>query len=299
MTARKHTPSSAGMPEFKRLRAEFLKRIAQSLLSLRPDSGVPNFADAGTKRSVAVATKLVEILGFQLRQEAIDVQTVGTKFAAEVCEYLKAAFSLLAHVRPGSWHFSTTQANVGIGAFDQYEHLPAIQTLLGQQRDLQSALGSNYLIRPDITVAREPLTDAQLNTRQQLVDADETVARRSPLRAANREQTLPTLHACISCKWTMRTDRAQNARTEALNLIRNRKGHVPHISLVTFEPTPNIIASMALGTGDLDCVYHPTLPELIEAVREAGSEDAQEMLEILVAGRRLRDLSDLPLDLAL
>lgn len=35
---------------------------------------------------------------------------------------------------------------------------------------------------------------------------------------------VPYDHASISAKFTMRSDRAQNSRTEALNLIRNRKG---------------------------------------------------------------------------
>ena len=107
----------------------------------------------------------------------------------------------------------------------------------------------------------------------------------------------PILHANISAKFTMRSDRAQNSRTEALNLIRNRKGHLPHIVVVTAEPLPNRIASLALGTGDIDCMYHFALPELQQAVEAVGSDDAKEMLETLVQGKRLKDLSDLPLDL--
>lgn len=68
--------------------------------------------------------------------------------------------------------------------------------------------------------------------------------------------------------------------------------------MVTAEPLPSRIASIALGTGDLDCVYHFALYELIAAVKEAELEDAGEMLRILVEGKRLRDISDLPLDLA-
>ena len=55
---------------------------------------------------------------------------------------------------------------------------------------------------------------------------------------------------------------------------------------------------MALGTGDIDCVYHFALPELIDAVEACGNEVAQETLDTLVLGRRLKDVSDLPLDLA-
>ena len=106
------------------------------------------------------------------------------------------------------------------------------------------------------------------------------------------------LHASISAKFTMRSDRAQNSRTEALNLIRNRKGHLPHIAVVTAEPMPNRLASLALGTGDIDCMYHFALYELMRAVHEVGTEDAVETIETLVQGKRLKDISDLPLDLA-
>lgn len=108
---------------------------------------------------------------------------------------------------------------------------------------------------------------------------------------------LPILHASISAKWTMRSDRAQNSRTEALGLIRNRKGHLPHIVVITCEPLPSRLASLSLGTGDIDCLYHVALYELLSAVRQVGAEDSIEMLDILISGKRLKDISDLPLDL--
>ena len=125
---------------------------------------------------------------------------------------------------------------------------------------------------------------------------DGDVSKMADIRKANGGK--PLLHASVSAKYTMRSDRAQNSRTEALNLIRNRKGHLPHIVVVTAEPMPNRLASLALGTGDIDCVYHFALYELIRAVKEVGSEDAAETLETLVQGKRLKDISDLPLDLA-
>jgi hypothetical protein len=89
-----------------------------------------------------------------------------------------------------------------------------------------------------------------------------------------------------------------NARAEALNLVRNRKGHLPHVVVVTGEPLPSRLASLALGTGDIDCVYHFALLELMKTVEDAGFSDAQDMLAIMVNGKRLKDISDLPLDLA-
>ncbi|EMU6176122.1 restriction endonuclease, partial [Escherichia coli] len=115
-----------------------------------------------------------------------------------------------------------------------------------------AALGSDYTISPDIIVEREPECDQVINSPELLVD--DSVTRMSALRSSNGGK--PILHASISCKWTIRSDRAQNARSEALNLIRNRKGNLPHVMVVTAEPTPSRLASIALGTGDIDCVYH-------------------------------------------
>jgi hypothetical protein len=80
--------------------------------------------------------------------------------------------------------------------------------------------------------------------------------------------------------------------------MRNRKGHLPHIVVVTSEPLPSRLASIALGTGDIDMIYHFALPELIESVHEIDSPDSLEMMRIMLEGKRLRDISDLPLDLA-
>ena len=158
-------------------------------------------------------------------------------------------------------------------------------------------LGNDYMVAPDVVVYRGLYDDAEINRGATFID--DSVCQMADLRKSNGGK--PVLHASISAKWTMRSDRAQNSRTEALNLIRNRKGHLPHIVVVTGEPLPSRLASLALGTGDLDCVYHFALYELLEAVREYGScgrEDIVETVEKLVEGKRLKDISDLPLDLS-
>ena len=96
----------------------------------------------------------------------------------------------------------------------------------------------------------------------------------------------------------MRSDRAQNARSEALNLIRSRRGRTPHIVVLTAEPLPSRLASLALGTGDIDCVYHIALPELRAAAAALSKPKASQLLELMIDQRRLKDISDLPLDLA-
>ncbi|WP_234473230.1 NgoMIV family type II restriction endonuclease [Erwinia sp. S63] len=126
---------------------------------------------------------------------------------------------------------------------------------------------------------------------------DDSVTLMSGFRESSGGRLL--MHASISCKWTIRSDRAQNAHSEAFNLMRNRKGTLPHIMVVTAEPTPSRLASIALGTGDTDCVYHFALYELQAAVKLLGLTDAADMLAVMVKGKRLKDISDLPLDLAI
>lgn len=80
--------------------------------------------------------------------------------------------------------------------------------------------------------------------------------------------------------------------------IRNRKGRTPHIVIVTAECLPSRLASLALGTGDIDCLYHIALPELIESLDKLDFSDAKDMLDTMICGKRIRDITDLPLDLA-
>ena len=173
--------------------------------------------------------------------------------------------------------------------------------VLDKHPDVKAALGGDYLVSPDIIIARRPITEKEINKEKKLLDIkDKNVAALTPIIKSNQgEDSTPILHASISCKWTMRSDRAQNTRTEALNLIRNRKGHSPHIVAVTIEPLPTRIASIAMGTGDIDCTYHSALYELVEAADESGLEDQADMLRMLIDGKRLRDISDLPFDLAI
>jgi hypothetical protein len=45
-------------------------------------------------------------------------------------------------------------------------------------------------------------------------------------------------------------------------------------------------------------VYHFPLHELQETVKALGMDDAGDLLAVMVNGNRLKDISDLPLDLA-
>ena len=84
------------------------------------------------------------------------------------------------------------------------------------------------------------------------------------------------------------------------NMWRRGGGNaLPHVAVVTAEPLPTRLATLALGTGDIDCTYHFALPELQAALRAQENSDQLDMLNGLVSGQRLRDISDLPFDLAI
>lgn len=281
---------------WRTLRDDFHRALCRDVLRWHAD-GSPNNADKSNRLSRALARGLWQAVQQRVacpfRTEALPPQRVGKYFEQVVHDYLSRAFDALEHLRPGPWRF---YLNHRIEEFVQYRHLADLTRALKTHPALRAALG-DYIIAPDILVAREPWPDAAINrqARPPLV-AGREIAGLTPLRRVNN--TTPILHASISCKWTIRSDRSQNVRTEGLNLIRNRKGHTPHIVVITAEPAPSRLASLAMGTGDLDAVYHIALSELRAAAQRLGDETAEELLTTMVEGQRLRDISDLPFDLA-
>lgn len=293
-------------PTLDILRSNYHRRILQSLLGLRKKrekkkgKSYYSNADSGNAGSMAIAKRIADKLAAKTGQQPCQAppkeQTAGSVFANLTKEFLDEAFTHLHHLRPGKWVFSTSQEKGGITKHFQYEHLADLQRVLEKHPELKATLGGDYLVVPDITISRQPVEDGEINRAERFVSDDKQLAKYTPLRHTVNPKSI--LHASISCKWTIRSDRSQNTRTEALNLIRNRKGKVPIVVAVVFEPLPTRIASIALGTGDLDCVYHGALHELHEAIEEIGSADQKDMLDTLVQGRRLRDISDLPFDIA-
>lgn len=281
------------------LRKEYHRDLIQQVIRFGEKKGVifPNFADGDSKASVCFAKGIVKRIGCNTENtENISGQTTGDLFESITRLFLEKSFNLLQHIRPGSWLYHMQSP---ISNYDQYEHLAYLDEIIKKDKTLASTLRGDYIIKPDIILSRLPLLDNEINVHKKVIVGNE-IATLNPLRKENNnEQSKQILMASISCKWTIRSDRSQNTRTEALNLIRNRKGNLPHIMAVTAEPLPTRIAAIALGTGDLDCTYHFALNELIESVKESENEDQLDMLNMMVDGRRLRDISDLPFDLAI
>lgn len=302
-------------------RVEFLKKLLEDeLLVLAKASKktlddfkgqfpyIASNADIGNKFSIRVANGLAEKISVvtETPLKRIDAkkggQSVGNLFEAACARFVKNTFLRLGHIRPGHWNVFHIpgNSNLRLGRYEQYSHLSELDRLSSKHKELKSFLGEGYTVSPDVVIDRVPEPDSTLNSEFLLVDEDS--CDRAALREKNNMvdgEPTPLLHSSISCKFTMRSDRAQNTRTEALNLLRCRKGRAPHIVSVTAEPTPSRISSLALGTGDIDCVYHIALYELREVIEEMEDQDeALAMLDTMIEGKRLRDISDLPLDLA-
>ena len=267
--------------------------LEKGVLTIDKD-GVPSNADKSSKLSITIANGIAQALMAETAEKAVG-QTAGAKFELVNMEFLEATFPKLQNLRPGNWHIIKlgNRNSIKTSSFVQYEHLEYLSELTEKDAKLAASMGNDYMVAPDVVIYQDAIEDSEIN--KKLLVVDSTTSKMAYIR--KETGGLPILHASISAKWTMRSDRAQNSRTEALGLIRNRKGHLPHIVVVTGEPMPGRLASLALGTGDIDCMYHFALYELIDAVEKSGAEDSKELLDVLIKGKRLKDISDLPLDL--
>lgn len=270
--------------------------LASGVLAVN-EKGIASNADSSQRSSIAYARHIATSLLVETVGERLAGQTSGGEFETATAAFVRATFLRLGMLRPGDWSVVKVAGRRSIeyiAAYEQYAHLFDLDAAIKQNPELRAVLGNAYVIAPDVVVVRQPVDDDLINRDEHYVD--DSVASLTSMRRVNQERGI--LHAVISCKWTLRSDRAQNARSESLNLIRNRKGRLPHIAVVTAEPSPSRLASLALGTGDIDCLYHFALPELIEAVHAEDNDEAASLLDVMVSGKRLKDISDLPLDLA-
>lgn len=222
----------------------------------------PNIADKDSPASHAIAASMFEALGVE-RMSTEKGQTLGSRFERAVSEFVAAGLAgadrrFVVGSRP-------------ITEFTQYRHLARISELLDEsdpEGTLRSEIGTDYLIKPDVTVG---------------IESGEGSA---------------FLHAAISCKWSIRSDRVQNIRHEGVILGRHRRGRQPHVVTVTCEPLPTRLAAIARGTGEVDCVYHATFDELVAALAIGSSmvnlSKERDTFQELAEQDRLRPLDALP-----
>jgi hypothetical protein len=242
--------------------------FATELLAINAHTGCPNCSDKDSSASVAIAVAILEQMGISARLSHTG-QSAGAELEKKVADHLANALPAISPGRP--WLVFGSEGKKQISEFAQYEHLSRLKSVMEADKTglLRVEIGADYLISPDVTVGLQS------------------------------ESGVPFLHAAISCKWTIRSDRVQNIRHEGTILTRHRRGRQPHVVAVTAEPLPSRLAAIARGTGEVDAVYHIALPELEKAVAELENEEQWECLGELLDQGRLRDFNDLASTLAL
>jgi NgoMIV restriction enzyme len=236
--------------------------FARELLGWKPSSKnklgwalVPNFADVDNAESMRIGAGMLDVLGVARGVASAVPKDPGGPLELEVRDHL-AGYLPRAHA-DRAW---LVARGAIITQFDQYAHLSKVAELVRANPELRITVGMDYLIKPDVTVALGEVTTAS---------------------------GLPPLHAAISCKWTIRSDRVQNIRHECLQMIRHRRGRQPHLVTVTAEPLPSRLASIARGTGEVDAVYHVAFDAVNASVTENANAEQQDAWREVVGQRRL------------
>lgn len=229
----------------------------------------PNLADLGSTGSLRIAGAVYEALEIDWETDTTlaDDESSGAALERDVEADMKNALPDLDKDR--GWHVSRS----GIAAdYAQFQHLSELQRLFKENPALRSTLASDYHVKTDVCVGVQHPLDSE-----------------AP----------PFLHAAISCKWTIRSDRVQNVRYEFATLVRTRRGRLPHLVLVTAEPLPSRLISIARGTGEVDAVYHLLFDELTAVIPDAAAKAQRADWEELVGQQRLLPYAQLAENLTL
>jgi hypothetical protein len=249
--------------------------FAAQLLGWKPARGgfMPNTADTASVASMALAEGILDELGVE-HGAASGIKNLQSGRPLELAVAKHLADHLPEFDTSRNWIIDV--ANHPITAYLQYTHLKKVDELVRESAELRTTLGTDYIIRPDVVVAIPP---------------------RHPGEP-------PFMHAAISCKWTIRSDRVQNIRHENNQMIRHRRERLPHLITVTAEPLPSRLAAIARGTGEVDAVYHIAFRALNATVDRLAADHrlSQEQIDAWheVTGQgRVRPYSDLAQTLAL
>lgn len=275
-------------------RSKYHEYIVSSGVLSTDLNGVTSNADTSSRLSMDIAGRLAAALGAGTRSKLIG-QRAGADFEKANMMFLEATFPKLQNLRPGSWHIVKlgNKSSMKTSSFAQYGHLEHLSELTAADTLLRASLGNDYMISPDVVIYRDPVPDDIINSSRPIVD--DTISLMSDLRT--RKESMPILHASISAKWTMRSDRAEQPHRGS-RIDTEQKGASPPHSGCYGRTCTRPSGLPRSWPGDIDCMYHFALYELAEAVRDSGYEDSIEMLNMLITGKRIKDISDLPLDLA-
>jgi len=242
---------------------------------------------------------------------------IGRHFERAIERFLDRSFKgiVAPELRPGDYVITSGGcASRVLPDFEQYAYLAAPRTeadailatleghadesLIGEVRASLERMtrrqDDSYEVAPDIVIYREPPAGKGIGVR-----TSTGMAWRACNPFAPREGARPYLVAVVSAKLTLRSDRGQSSRAEGNYLAQHRRGPMCRCVLVTAEPKPSRLLSVA-GGAEIDHIYHVALRELCEAVENTvgtASEEYENLAHMIETGR-LKDIADLPFDLA-
>ena len=181
------------MASLAALRKSYHAKLGQQVVrfSTRTGTGVvyPNFADCGGRSSALIANGIAEALGIPRQtSRPIPAQRAGALFENLTCEFIEHTVTAISHMRPGNWKYLTSQTQ--ISRFAQYRHLKALDDLIRDDRGLSISLGHDYLVIPDIVVARSTVSHEDVNGQSMVLDRP-GLATLAPFLESNRSPALP------------------------------------------------------------------------------------------------------------
>jgi hypothetical protein len=292
-----------------------------ALCGHRPDTGKPNISDGSNAQSVLIAERFFDRAG--VASDAVAPKDAGR----DLSKFVRTA---LQEARPDLAVDSERHPK----QFVQYAHLAGAERALEgkgpQAGQVLKELGRR-LSAVDVASAVSPSVHAELlelvgqatvlaerrsvevNTvlmqtaRHSLLGLDVVVARPAPPTAVDDHDITEELLLGVSCKWTLRTDRGQDAVAQGDRLASHRRGPMPRYGVVTMECRPYYLTIVAEGSSGVDAVYHPALPQVFDALQSVlddppswqnpksrrAIESYIETLRRLVSNRRVRPFEDL------
>ncbi|WP_130797062.1 NgoMIV family type II restriction endonuclease [Streptomyces otsuchiensis] len=220
---------------------------------------IPNCADRDNDQSIKISVAILS--HFNIPANQTGPSNAGISLEHHVREGLAKHLNTIAPATP--W---LVERGRKIEDFRQYHHLKTVDELVKKSPALRIAIGVDYRVKPDVTVAIPSQTPTEPYF----------------------------LHAAISCKWTIRSDRVQNVRHEFNQMTRQRRGRQPHLVAVTAEPLPSRLVAIARGTGEVDAVYHVAFEAMKSAVESEGNNDQKNAWSECVEQGRVLPYEELP-----
>lgn len=258
------------------------KKATERCLRLFGHARGPNLADLSATSSAAIAGEVYRLAGVTMDRHTktnLNSAETGTSSGSALEHALEKDLLTGLEGTDDSRGWSVTRSG-SVSQFAQYAHLAELQVLFEELPTLRSTLGQDYEVATDVMVSLPYPGDVQ---RPRL------------------------LHAAVSSKLTIRSDRVQNIRYEFGTLVRNRKGRLPHLVVVTAEPLPSRLVSIARGTGEIDTVYHLLYDEMDvvadmdapEGVSDRSWDEQRKAWREVVSQGRIKPYAELVSTLAL